>query len=395
MIRYLLCLVFKHFYIFYTIIMEEGVNKMGRGGGSVGGGGFSGGHSGGGFGGGHNSGGFSGGGRGSGGFSGGGFGGGNHSGGSFGGGFGGGHPGGFGGPGGGHRPPPPPPPHHHHHHRPVIFYGGGGGYYGNGGYRGGGAGCGTAVAVFIVIIAFVFILSTFSLSVSDREPSNTTQRTPLSSEVNMTEWYADEIGWVSSPNVMIQGLEDFYHETGIQPYVLFVKYDSSLWNDDGTLNPAEATEYLEEVYKTTFSDEAHFIFAYFQCENDSRDEMDGEFRYLSGYSADTIMDNEAIDVLWGFFETNYNDLSLSMEKMISKTFSETAERIMSAPTNGWDFLRIFVVIIGLVIIAVVVYLIIKNNNKRKKEKAEETQRILNTPLNTFGNDTSDLEDKYK
>lgn len=369
---------------------------MGRGGGSFGGGGgFSGGgHSGGGFGGGHNSGGFSGGGRGSGGFGGGSFGGGGFGGGNFGGG----HHGGFGGSGGDHRPPPPPP--HHHHHRPVIFYGGGGGYH-RGGYYGG-TGCGTAVAILVAIIVFIWISSVLMsvFSVFSSEPfhdtqTNTTHRTALSGEVNMTDWYEDEIGWVSSPNVMIQGLEDFYHETGIQPYILFVKYDSGLWNSDGSLNPADATEYLEDVYSSTFTDEAHFIFAYFQCKNDSRDEMDGEFRYLSGYSADTIMDNEAIDIFWGYFEKNYNDLSLSMEKMISKTFTETGERIMSAPTNGWDFAKVFVIIIGIIVVAVVIFLIIKNNNKRKKEKAEETQRILNTPLNTFGNDTSDLEDKYK
>ena len=71
--------------------------------------------------------------------------------------------------------------------------------------------------------------------------------------------------------------------------------------------------------------------------------MDGEFRYLSGYSADTIMDNEAINILWGYFEKNYYNTSLSIGKMISNTFSETAESIMSRPTNGWDFAIIFII----------------------------------------------------
>ena len=77
--------------------------------------------------------------------------------------------------------------------------------------------------------------------------------------------------------------------------------------------------------------------------------------------------------------------------MISNTFSETAERIMSRPTNGWDF--IIVVIVGVIIVVsvVIIYKTIKNVNKRAKEKEE----LLNTPLETFGTDTSELEKKYE
>lgn len=40
-------------------------------------------------------------------------------------------------------------------------------------------------------------------------------------------------------------------------------------------------------------------------------------------------------------------------------------------------------------------MILKNKNKREKEKEEFTKEILDKPLETFGEDTSDLEDKYK
>ncbi len=194
---------------------------------------------------------------------------------------------------------------------------------------------------------------------------------------------------------MISGLEDFYNETGVQPYVLLVEYSSAYWNEDGTIDSTSADEYLETVYSETFTDEAHFIFAYFQCENDSLSEMDGDFRYLSGYSTDTIMDSEAISILWGYFESYYYDTSLTMEEMISNTFSSTASLIMSAPTNGWDVLTVVIICLCVVAVAVCIVLLIKNMNKRKKEKAQETENILNTPLDTFGDDTSDLEDKYK
>ena len=275
-------------------------------------------------------------------------------------------------------------PYHHHH--TSIYYGPWGGGYHT-----------ASLWPFIAIMAFMIILlSVFTNNIrnSNSVPKNTTQRTALSGVVNKTDWYEDNIGWVSSRNTLIEGLEDFYNKTGIQPYIILVPYTEEYWTGD-VLNATAADQYLQTVYESKFTDEAHFIFAYFQSRVDSRTEMEGEFRYLSGYAADTIMDNEAISILWGFFEQNYYNTSLTMEEMISNTFSETAERIMSRPTNGWDFAKVAIIVMAVVAVIVVIYLIIKNANKRAKEKEEYTKKILNTPLETFGTDTSELEKKYE
>ena len=57
-------------------------------------------------------------------------------------------------------------------------------------------------------------------------------------------------------------------------------------------------------------------------------------------------------------------------------------------------LFLYGVIAGVVIIWLM-YKIIKSQNQREKEKEEYTKEILEKPLETFGNDTSDLENKYK
>lgn len=285
--------------------------------------------------------------------------------------------------------------------RPVIINNMGGGYRRGSSFspRGGGSSNVTAAIITIVVI-MVFLIVVFSLvaavsSGGSSQTANTTERTALSGAVNKTDWYRDDIGWVSSKQVLIEGLEDFYKQTGVQPYVLLVPYDNSLWNGD-TLSADVADAYLQKFYSDNFTDEAHFIFAYFECRNDSRSEMDGEFRYLSGYSADTIMDSEAIRILWGYFTTNYHDTSLSMEKMISKTFSQTAKSIMSKPTNGWDVMIVIVPVCGVIFVAVCAAFIIKTIARRKKEQEEYTKKILETPLETFGaEDTSELEEKYK
>lgn len=280
----------------------------------------------------------------------------------------------------GHRPIPP-----RVHRRPHTYVGG----YGYGG------GLFTFIVTFIIIIIFLSMIMSVSSNTNNNQiEKSTKERVALSGVVNKTDWYDDQIGWISSKNILISGLEDFYKETGIQPYILFVPYSSDYWNGS-TINSTAADNYLEAVYNEKFTDEAHFIFAYFSCKNDTKSEMDGEFRYLSGYSADTIMDNEAINILWGYFEKNYYNTSLSIEKMISNTFSETAKSIMSAPTNFWDFANATAIVIVIIVIVVVIYLTVKSKHKREKEKEKYTEEILSKPLETFGNDTSDLEDKYK
>jgi uncharacterized membrane protein len=339
---------------------------MGR---SSGGGG---GHSSGGFGGGHSSGGFSGGGR--------------SSGGGYSRGSSGSYRGGFGG------RPMHNEPRYGGYRGPRFGFFGGPMYYEPRPYR---APDLTSLVISIVIIIIIIGIAFSGVAnTSTTKIKNTTQREKLTGVVNKTEWYEDNIGWVSSKSTLISGLEDFYNATGIQPYILFVPYSKEYWNGS-SINTTTADKYLESVYSSKFADEGHFIFAYFACANDSKSEMDGEFRYLSGYSADTIMDSEAIQILWGYFETNYYNTSLTMEKMISNTFSQTAKTIMSKPTNGWDFLKIVIIIIAIIAIAIIIYKILKNKNKREQEKEEYTKEILSKPLETFGQDTSDLEDKYK
>lgn len=272
--------------------------------------------------------------------------------------------------------------------RPVYvgthYYGGGYGYSSSSSW--------VSLIIFLIIIMLV-VMPIIQKDLT-KVPKNTTQRVALNGVVSKTDWYEDNIGWITSKNTLISGLEDFYKKTGVQPYVLFIPYSTEYWNGND-INATKADAYLERVYSEKFTDEAHFIFAYFQCKNDSKSEMDGEFRYLSGYSADTIMDNEAISILWGYFEKNYYNTSLTIEKMISNTFSETAKSIMSKPTNVWDFAIILIIVIVIILIIVFVYKMVKSKHQREKEKEEFTEKILEKPLETFGTDTSELEKKYE
>lgn len=242
------------------------------------------------------------------------------------------------------------------------------------------------MAIFILIILLSFsgffngcttINGCANINNQNINVANSTKvREPLKGVVSKTDWYEDQIGWISSEKVLISGLEDFYKETGIQPYVLFVTYQSELWNNSN-LNVTKADEYLEKMYEEKFKDEGHFIFAYFQCQNDSKQEMEGEFRYLSGYSADTIMDNEAIDILWGYFEANYYNTSLTIEEMISNTFTQTANNIMqNSEKENSTLPMVLSIILIVILVIVVIYAIVKNNSRKKKEGASKPADII-------------------
>ena len=310
---------------------------MGRGGGSHGGGGHSGGQS---FG-----------GRSGGGFSGGGPGGpgpgGPHFGGPH---FGGPH---FGGPRGRWGGP--------------VFHWGFPGWGGPG--RRGGTGCFSLIVLLIVVIGLFNQFHPGSGASQDAEIAvSRTERTPVSGTISYADWYLDELGFIDHDTDLTDGLKYFYSQTGIQPYVVLLQYDPSVWTD-GKWNEAAAEEYLAQIYNETFSDNGHLIFAYFACENDSED-MDGTFYLYYGSAAYSIMDNEAETIFWSYFDMNYNNLDLSIAEFMGQTFRQTADNIMHISTdvnNNNTFVAIsavFAVLCVMVIIAGVM-VFIKMNRKEE------------------------------
>lgn len=154
-----------------------------------------------------------------------------------------------------------------------------------------------------------------------------TQRTPITGTKTSREWYLDEMAFIDHDTDLIDGLKYFYSKTGIQPYVMFMDYDSAFWNN-GKWNEKTADEYLAEVYKNIFSnDNGHLILAYFACENDSED-MDGTFYLYYGSAAYSIMDKEAETIFWSYFDANYDNLDYSIGEFIGKSFRQTADNIM-------------------------------------------------------------------
>lgn len=236
-----------------------------------------------------------------------------------------------------------------------VFSGGGFGWPGPG--RRGGFGCSAAIIVIIFILAFVpLFLNNGSVQESSEITVSFTERTAVTGTDTYSEWYLDELNFIDHDTDLTDGLKYFYSQTGIQPYVMLLDYNDSIWLD-GKWSEDAAEKYLAQVYENTFSDNGHMIFAYFACENDSED-MDGMFYIYYGSAAYSIMDAEAETIFWSYFDMNYNNLDLSIAEFIGQTFEETADNIMHVGSSKNNTLIkaavVFAVICAIVLIAGIV-----------------------------------------
>lgn len=255
--------------------------------------------------------------------------------------------------------------------------------------------------VFFVLLLLSALLNAFSfvsgipLGSGGGSPTAAREALPASA-VHQTGYYTDEDGdWIHDADELESGLRSFYQATGVQPYVYILP--------NGALTSTEKLgQKAEGLYNKLFSDEGHFLLVF--C-----DDGNGGFNagYAAGSQAKTVMDDEAVGILADQLNRFY-DSAPSEEQVFSRAFEETGKRIMAGSgasagsagrtADGLPTVPTFVlslVIIGAGI-ALLVYYVIK---KRRAEQALEQQRmerILSTPLETFGDQTvEDLAKKYE
>jgi hypothetical protein len=255
--------------------------------------------------------------------------------------------------------------------------------------RSGCAGCGTlVVAVFAMLILLVVgTVSSCSARTSGRSGSTATStivREKLDAgNAYITDCIIDEIGWFDNVSKTEGQLKNFWKKTGIQPYIILKAYDSSL-----TTN-SEKEEWSEKYYDENFDTENIFLYVYF-AEKDVDNDV-GYMTYTSGYQTSSVMDSEALEIFWNNID-QYWFTDLSTDEVFVKVFDQTADTIMHVSTTGKDILKWFLIVIAILLIGGIILNLVRQKNKRAKEKAEEDQKILNTPIHDLAKD--ELENKY-
>ena len=224
-------------------------------------------------------------------------------------------------------------------------------------------------------------------SYSQQVDSDTVREKLPASAVTKTDYYTDADGdWIHSAGRLLDGLEEFYERTGVQPYVYILP-------NGQTTSGSELTAMAERLYPELFSDEGHLLLVF--C-----DAGDGTFNcgYTVGTAASAIMDSEALGILADELDYAYNNADTD-EEVFSDAFSKTAERIMAAAEDeGRD--QTFLVAAGVVAVVVAagfgIAYVVKRRKAKEAEEQERMEEILNTPLEKFGDkDVEDLADKYE
>ena len=247
-----------------------------------------------------------------------------------------------------------------------------------------GAGCGTVLLVclfFFFLLTFMGALTGNSSNSSSITPSTQEREKLPASAVNLTAYYTDADGdWIHNSYTLEEGLKQFYEDTGVQPYVYILPNGQTESTD-------QLQRFAQEQYEKLFNDEGHFLLAF--CDNGYGGYNCG---YWMGNQASTVMDSEALEILQNYLSYYYSDMDISEEEIFSLTFSKTGDRIMTVTKSDMPKVLIaFLIVVALMI----VYQIIRKRKEAEKEKAEQTEAILNTPLQTYAqHDLDELAGKY-
>ena len=244
-------------------------------------------------------------------------------------------------------------------------------------------GCGKAVLIVLIIVLALALLSTFI-----HPGGSTVNREKLTGVPSYDkDCVADQIEAFSNAGSVESGLKDFYDQTGIQPYVIFKEYDASLTSD------AAKEAWAKDFYDAKIDRENGFLLVYFA---ESPDYGDGYMSYVSGTQTNAIMDDEAVELFWGRIDKAWSDYGTgSFDSSFVKAYSDTAETIMRISTTGNDVLRWLLILMLSTVILIWIFRMRAEKNRREKERAEETERILKTPVEKFGEDGDELIDKYR
>lgn len=225
---------------------------------------------------------------------------------------------------------------------------------------------------------------------------STTKREPLPSDAVTVKngYYTDELGWITSKSKLESGMKSFYEATGVMPYLYLTD------RVDGEIVPKknDFMNFADAKYDELFTasngqiDEAHLLVIFHEY-------YDGEYTvyWLAGKQAQAVIDDEAGEILMDYFDRYYYDSAKDNSEYFAAVFKEAGASIMKITRPAWYYPTI---ISGILLIVLAVIAIFALRAKAKKEQDKRDQEILNTPLETFGdNETTvkaeDLAKKYE
>lgn len=284
-------------------------------------------------------------------------------------------------------------------------HGGGGGHFNYGSSRGGGHSRGggrsssnynpmyrtsyyrpmTPLGGTLSIVLAIIVIVAGLIAARPNIQQSTIERSKLDSSLctRVDTWYQDDINWIHDEKTLLKGLKTFYDKTGVQPYL----WITDNINGKAKPNTSDFETALKSKYSELFKDEGHVIV----CFMESSPSVYATY-YWAGSAAKGVIDDEAGEILLDVIDSKYTS-DLSDEEMFSKSFSDAATRMMKVGRTTKQLIIIAVIVLLCLGFVVSVYLWVKTRAKARAEEAEETQRILNTPIDEIGESVLDKYNK--
>ncbi len=114
-------------------------------------------------------------------------------------------------------------PHHSPGYQPGYRRYRSGGSYGNAAITSPFSATTAVILIVVVVIALAFSAVAGNLGTGNNIPASTAHREALPAGMaQQTDYYTDELGWITNRSELTAGLKHFYQKTGIQPYLYIV-----------------------------------------------------------------------------------------------------------------------------------------------------------------------------
>ena len=251
----------------------------------------------------------------------------------------------------------------------------------------GGGGCGGGcMGVVMALIMLVIVLSAISMFANMGFPAiggraqvtrSTVNRTALPRDAADTSVpnLVDDLRWIGNTALLNRGMNNFHNRTGVRP-ILYIT-----GSIDGNTNPtiAQISAYADRRYtELTNGCEAHVLLLIF--ESNTLEEA-----YIRvGSQARVVIDEEAYNIILDYIVRHWGS-RMDEDELFSRVFDESSQRIMRVDRSPWIPVLI---VAGILLILVLLFFWWKRKQEQKNLEAEQTERILNQPLETIG-DTDD------
>lgn len=247
----------------------------------------------------------------------------------------------------------------------------------------------SVIAILVLVIVFFAAMRSVGIGPFGGAgiTASTVEREPLpAGSVQETGYYTDNLFWFGNDTALLNGMKDYYKQTGVQPYL----YITDQVNGSRDPSSAQMEAFASGLYDELFTDEAHLLLVF--------QDADGHYTdwVITGAQAKQVVDTEAVNILLDYVDRYYYDTSMDESQLFGKAFSMAANRTMSKTTSPLVFAAGAGVIIVVVLAGVYVF---RKKQEQKKREDDQMERILKMDLS--GNDVGqspeveDLEKKYQ